>query len=437
MRDPANNLSCKLESVDGAQQPYRLALVISHPVQYFSPLFRRLAEHPVIDLTVLYCSLRGAQSMRDPGFGVSFAWDVPLLEGYHYKELKNYGWKKSKGFFSCINPGVVTELKEGSYDAGIVFGWGALTAWLAYASARIAAVPWMIYGDSTALDENRRHRPTQALRRVLLRILFGSTDAFLVSGAFNRKFYELYGVPPEKCFDVPFAVDVSFFARRAEAARRRRNEIRARFGIPHDKVLFLFVGKLLKRKRPQDLLEATKVLRATTPNAAAVFVGDGELRPSLEAQISAAGIPGTHLLGFRNQSELPEIYAMADAFVLTSSCDPKPLVTNEAMACGLPVVASDRTGVWGPGDILRDGENGFVYPCGDVRALAEVLGRLAKDAGLRRRMGRRSFQIVQDFTCEKCVDGILKALNSAVVSRRSRPHCNRFRKVLDNGGLRA
>ena len=415
---PASLEDGALRTVSGGlrRRPYRLAILISHPVQYFSPLFRRLAEQPEIDLTVLYCSLQGAAIMNDPGFGVSFAWDIPLLEGYCYKVLRNFWPGRLKGFFSCINPGVATELSKGGYDAAIMFGWGSLATWMAFAGARSARTPWMIYGDNISIYETSRRGWRQALRKGLLRILFGGTGAFLASGAFNRKFYELYRVPAERCFDVPFAVDVSRFSHRARQARQHRNETRAKLGIPQDKVVFLFVGKLLNRKRPQDLVEAVKRVQGVAPNAAALLVGEGVLRPILEERIGRYGAQ-TWLAGFRNQSELPEMYGMADALVLPSSSDPKPLVVNEAMACGLPVIVSDRTGVWGPGDIVRDGENGFVYPCGDISTLADSVRRLTNDADLRLRMGRRSYEIIQDFTYEKCTGGILKALESVVGAR--------------------
>jgi glycosyltransferase involved in cell wall biosynthesis len=70
---------------------------------------------------------------------------------------------------------------------------------------------------------------------------------------------------------------------------------------------------------------------------------------------------------------------------------------------------------------VRDGENGFVYPCGDVRALAETVRNLANDPDLRLRMGKRSFEIIQDFTYEKCAGGILQALESVVAAPHGRP----------------
>lgn len=415
---PSDHVAAARQSASPQKSPFRLAILISHPVQYFAPLFRRLAQQPEIDLTVLYCSLHGARMVSDPGFGISFAWDVPLLGGYRHKELKNFWRGQPKGFFGYINPGVIKHLRTGGYDAVIVFGWGSLATWLAFAGCRLAGIPWMLYGDTISLYEADYRWPKRELRSMLLRTLFKATSAFLISGAFNRQFYEQHGVSSDKCFDVPLSVDVEHFSRRAEEAKLRQQELRSELGIPPDEVIFLFVGKLVRWKRPQDLLEVLKRLRLSTPNIAVAFVGEGELRPSLEAQTVKLGLDSVHFLGFRNQSELPQMYAIADAFVLPSSSDRKPLVVNEAMACGLPVIVSDRTGVWGPGDIVRDGENGFVYPCGDMDALAEAVRKLAADPDLRHRMGKRSAEIIQNFDYEKCVDGILAALNSVARQRQ-------------------
>jgi len=414
LEDPETEFRTPAKCGASGGRPYRLAVLLSHPVQYFSPLFRRLAEQPEIDLTVLYCSLQGARTMKDPGFGVSFAWDIPLLDGYRYKELRNCWRGQLKGFFSCINPGVVTELGRGTYDAVIIFGWGDFTSWLAFAGARLAGIPWMLYGDTNVLQEKTKKGLKSLLRKLILTTLFNNTFAFLASGSFNRAFYEGMGAPADRCFGVPMAIDNDSYVEGARLARARREETRAEYGIPPDLTLLLFSGKLAPHKRPQDLLEVLEILQADFPRLGAVLAGDGVLRESLQREAARRKIANVFFLGFRNQTELPQIYACADCLVLPSSTEARGLAVNEAMACGLPVIVSDRTGVWGPGDIARHGENGFVYPCGDVDALAEAIRKLALDPDLRQRMGRRSLEIIRDFGYEKCVGGILKALNSVV-----------------------
>lgn len=407
----------QFSAADLRRRRYRLAILSSHPVQYYSPFFRRLAEQPEIDLTVLYCTLQGARTMSDPGFGMSFAWDIPLLDGYRYKVLRNYWPGRLNGFFSCINPGVVKELRKGIYDAVIIFGWGCLTNWLAFNGAALADIPWMLYGDTNVLKERGAKGLKPAIRRILLTRLFARTAAFLTSGGFNHAFYESMGAPSSRCFSAPMAIDNHRFAEGSKLARAHRKTVREKYGISPDLTLLLFSGKLVPRKRPQDILSALQILQVELPQLGAVFVGSGVLQKDLQEEAARRKIANVFFLGFRNQSEMPRVYACTDCLVLPSMAEPRGLVVNEAMACGLPVIVSDRTGVWGPGDIVREGESGFVYPCGDVSALAGAVRRLATDPGLRLRMGRRSYEIIQDFTYDRCTAGVLEALESVVTAR--------------------
>jgi glycosyltransferase involved in cell wall biosynthesis len=393
---------------DKNRAPVRLAIVVTHPIQYFAPLFRRLAQRPEIDLTVLYASLMGAEPYTDPGFGKTLAWDVPLLEGYRYKVLKNYQPGRVEGALSFLSPGVIPELRKGPYDMVVIFGWSTPVCLMALVAARLRRIPVMVYGDSVTLFESQNGWLKRRIKKLVLGALFRRISAFLTMGTLNRAFYQSYGAPLKRFFFCPYPVDNDFFAARAERARRQREEVRARYGIPADLVLLLFVGKLLPRKRPQDVLAVLERLQPGQPSLGAVLVGEGELQFSLEAEIQKLGVKNVFLLEFKNQTELPEVYAIADIFVLPSQYEHWGLVANEAMACRLPVVLSDRTGA--SGDLVTEGENGFVYPCGDVEGFAAAVERLASDSALRERMGRHSQEIIQNFSYDRCVEGILKAV---------------------------
>jgi glycosyltransferase involved in cell wall biosynthesis len=395
-------------------RPFRLAIVLSHPVQYFSPLFRQLAQQPEIDLTVFYSSLAGSLPAKDPGFGITVAWDTPLLEGYKFKALRNF-WRGAPGkFWSYASPGVMAELWRGRYDAALFYGWGDLSAWLGMLAARLANVPCMVTGDSNYIYDEDNACLKAGLKKAVLRALFRNIRAFLVTGPFNRMFYEKYGVSERRFFVAPLPVDNQRFRRGAELARPRKKEIRARCGIPSDLVLLLFVGKLVPWKRPLDIVLALKNLERLFPNLGAAWVGDGQLRPRLEAEIAKQGVKHAFVLGFKNQSELPDLYAMSDILVLPSWVDNMPLATNEAMASGLPVIVSNRTGVWGPGGLVREGETGFVYPAGNTEALSEAVGKLAADPALRQALGKRAAEVVQEFGVDRSVNGVLEALRFVV-----------------------
>ncbi len=141
-----------------ANRPLRLGIVLSHPVQYFSPLFRKLAQRPEIDLTVLYSSLAGSIPAKDREFGMTLAWDTPLLEGYKFKTLKNFGLGAPGKFWTYASPGIVEELWHGRYDAVLVHGWGDVSAWLSVMGARVANVPLMVTGDSNYIHDKENPR---------------------------------------------------------------------------------------------------------------------------------------------------------------------------------------------------------------------------------------------------------------------------------------
>ena len=140
--------------------------------------------------------------------------------------------------------------------------------------------------------------------------------------------------------------------------------------------------------------------------AAVVFLGHGELRSELEAFAREHDVHAV-FAGFVNQADLPKHYAMCDVFVLPSTYEPRGAVINEAMACGLPVVVTDRCGSLG--DIVQEDDNAFVYPAGNADALAQHLDRLMDD-DLRMRMGQRSREIIATWDYDRGVAGVKQAL---------------------------
>jgi glycosyltransferase involved in cell wall biosynthesis len=393
-------------------KPYKLLFVGSHVVQYYGPLFRMLGAHPRIDFRVLYCTRHGAEEYLDHDLGVRLKWDVPLLEGYYYQFLRNFT-PRDRGFFRHVNPGVILALGRERPTAVWVAGWGTLSMWITYIACWAMRIPYFVYGDNTFVAE----RPGLLGwgRRVVLRWLFRNAGGFLLQGIMNGDYYAHYGADRRKFFLVPYAVDNERFHRDSRLDIDERRRRRESLGIRPDQVVLLFAGKLIERKNPVHLLEAVQRMR-TRDKVAVMYMGDGRARQSLEQYARESGIEHVFFTGFVNQSEMPPYYALADIFVLPSSLDPRGTVTNEAMACELPVVISNMVGIYGEGDIVRDGDNGFVYQVGDNERLATLLDQLVEDADLRRRMGARSWEIIRRWNFERDVEGLLQAL--AFVSHR-------------------
>lgn len=388
---------------------YRLAVINSHPIQYFAPFYRRISATRDIDITVYYCSRQSLEAgFVDPGFGKEVVWDVPLLDGYRYKFLANLGGDRgARGFFSLVNLSVIGELWREKYDAVLIHGHGHATNLLALLTAKLARTRVFMRGETHLLL--RRHPLKRALRKPLMALLYRLCDACLYIGTRNREFYEVHGVPSHKLFFVPYAVDNQSFSDAAFKARPKREALRARLGIPLEMPVILYASKLMRRKRPRDLLLAFSRLRQRGVRAALVYVGDGEERASLMRDAVASGFaPDVFFVGFINQSNLPEYYAIADAFVLPSEDEPWGLIINEAMCAALAVVSTSEVGA--APDLVIHEETGFVYPVGDVDSLSSHLERLTRDVEQGRRMGARAHDRIMTWSYDKCIEGIRSAL---------------------------
>jgi glycosyltransferase involved in cell wall biosynthesis len=384
---------------------YRVAIVASHVIQYQAPFFRLLAQEPELDLEVLFCSTDGAQTYRDAEMQTTFQWDLDLLGGYRHRFLRNFG--SGDGYTRLINPGIVPALLFHRYDAVIFFlGWGTITSLLGIAACRMRGTPILLFGDSSFPPPV--HGIASRMRAALLRTIFGLTERFLVSGVLNADYYRHYGADPRHFHLVPWAIDNARFAEASRFAPGEREAMRARYGIRDDQMAIVFSAKFLPRKDPMTLLRAVDAMQHRD-RAAVIFLGNGELRGEMERFANERGLE-VHFAGFINQTDLPRHYAMADVFVLPSLDDPRGTVVNEAMASGLPVLSSDRCGA--VADIVRHGDNGFVFTPGDVTTLAHQLDALAADPELRARMARRSREIIATWDYARGVAGVMEALRA-------------------------
>ena len=391
----------------------KLAVVTSHVIQYQAPLLRKIAASADIDLKVYFNWGFGVEEMRDPGFNVTVKWDIPLLEGYDHKFLKNSSLRPSSKFWGQINFGIVPELAKRRYDAVLLFGWSLFTNWLVFLTAFIIGTRVILLAESPLSHELTKKKTRRFLRKLIFGVLFRLVDKFLYIGEENRKFYEYYGVPKEKLFFAPYAVENDRLFAAAEELWDRKPDLKQELGLRPYQPVILFVGKFMEKKRPLDLLRAYEIAAkaAITRNGspALVFVGDGILRPKLENYSRMHGLCDVRLVGFKNQTDLPRFYALADIFVLPSGIgETWGLVTNEAMCFGLPVIVSDMVGC--SADLIRPNENGFVFPVGDIGKLAEHLSFLVSDVKRRAEFGRRSREIIAAYSHEADVDAIVEAM---------------------------
>ncbi len=386
---------------------YKIGILSTHPIQYYAPWYRELAKYPEIELEVFYCHAQTPQDQARAGFAVSFEWDIPLLEGYKYRFLTN----KSRHpnvytFFGCNTPEIKQIISKGSYDAFIVQGWYVLSFWQAMIACWKTRTPLFVRGDShlglctSAIKKG--------LKYLFYRWFIPKFDAYLVVGKRNEEYYLYYGARRERMFFSPHCVDNYYFSYSHDILKPQRERLRQRLGIPRDALVFLFVGKLIPRKRPKDFLRAIELAASKVKNLHGLVVGDGPLRSELEAFSRELNLPVT-FVGFLNQRSLPEAYAVSDILALISKDrETWGLVVNEAMCSELPVIVSNEAGC--QPDLVCPGSNGETFSSGDIKRLADIFVDFSFKRAHLNEMGKKSFRLIQRYSVSQAAKAVLNAL---------------------------
>jgi glycosyltransferase involved in cell wall biosynthesis len=405
----------------------RIAVLNSHPIQYFAPLYAYLNAAPDLDVTALYLSDFSIRGGTDVGFGQSVKWDLDLLAGYRALFLgKGARSREPRGFWSLIAPQVWNELRSGRYDVVWLHGHHYAANFIALIASKTAGLPLMMRG------ETHLKLPCVGLKSIIRRPVLGTLyrycDRLLAIGSANAAYYRAMGVPDKKIFILPYAVDNDRFVQAANLTAERKAEVRKRYNVPPDSPSVLYAAKFTHRKRPLDLLEATRRLKVKMHHPfTVVMAGSGELERELRGYCSENALDNVVFTDFINQSELPALYGASDVFVLPSENEPWGLAVNEAMCASLPVVVSREVGC--VTDLVRDGVNGYTPAAGDVAGLADALQRLIEDEELRRRQGRESLTRIQQWGYQQCLEGFRSALASLGLSGSKTDPVLRARRI--------
>ncbi|MBS0209202.1 MAG: glycosyltransferase family 4 protein [Planctomycetes bacterium] len=384
----------------------RLAFVVSHPIQYYVPMYRQLAARGDLDVRVFYTWHAGAGPVDDPGFQRAIAWDIPLTDGYEWESVPNTSPRPGTEHFAGLqNPTLSRAVLDWHPDAVHLTGYNYQSHYRLLRDLARVDIPVMFRGDSHLLSP----RPWwwRIARQFALRRVFRLPAVFLYTGKHNHDYYRAFGVPESKLFYCPHSIDAVRFLDPRGIHEAAATEWRRELSIADDEVVILFAGKLQEKKQPLALIEA--VARAALPNLVLVIVGDGELRALAERQVNVLGIR-TRFLPFQNQSRMPVVYRLADLFVLPSNADETwGLAVNEAMACGRPALVSDQVGC--VPELIKSGVTGDVFPANAIGELANRLVGLATAGRARlREMGHRAEDWSSRLSVEATCAGVLNAL---------------------------
>ncbi len=347
----------------------RLAFIVSHPIQYYVPLYRRLAQRDDVQVKVFYTWHAGQRAQFDSGFKKEIAWDIPLLDGYEYELVPNASRRPGTDhFFGLRNPSLIERVLAWQPDVVHLTGYPYLSHLRALRTFAKRNLPVIYRGDSHLLDQ-RKSGPKWLLKRTLLTKVFSWPAALLYVGQANREYYRTFGVPESKLVYCPHSVEVERFAEPDAELENEARLWRKQLHIPDGTRVVLFAGKFEDKKRPVPLMKA--FLKCDLPNTILLMLGDGIYGKEV-CDLAARHPERFRVVPFQNQNRMPVVYRLGNELVLPSAYEETwGLAVNEAMACGRPALVSDRVGC-GP-DLIRPGENGQIFRADDWSDFCEKL----------------------------------------------------------------
>lgn len=415
----------------------KLAIITTHPIQYYAPVFKLLAEK--IQLKVFYTWGNQSVAKYDQGFVKQIEWDIPLLDGYDYLFLENTAKDPGTHRFSAIvNPTLLEEIQYFKPDAILIYGW----AWKSHLKVLRffkGKIPVYFRGDSTLLDERKSVK--RLLRKLFLKWVYSHVDQVFYVGTNNKAYFKHFGLKEKQLIFIPHAVDNDRFATEniLEA-----ESLRTQLGIKRNEVLILFSGKLEPKKNPGLLLDA--FIDLDLKNAHLLFVGNGMLEERLKIKVKGLGFSGEgltekvsfgyvqndskcsselraerlkesvksriHFIDFQNQSQMPTMYQACDLFCLPSQGPGETwgLAVNEAMAAGKAILVSDKVGC--ATDLVSPGINGEIFKSRDLTDLKQKLKVFTENQNKLAQMGLASQKIIKDWSFEKQVNQIIEAIQN-------------------------
>jgi glycosyltransferase involved in cell wall biosynthesis len=368
----------------------RIAWLGVEPTPYFLPLFNRLCGGDEVDLHFFFCHR-----------GLSQPWSLDgadLLGQPLQSRLRAAIAKPASG------PELVGRLFRERWDGAVICGYHRLMMKLGIAACILRGVPFLIQGDTQDLLPCSPLK--RAARRIALRPILRRCRGALGVGGLSMQYWERLGVQKASVMLLPYASHLEYYVQRRADSQETRQETRNSLGISADRVVGLFVGRLVGVKGVDLLLDGLRLL-PPSGRPTLLVVGDGPERANLERAAVEAKLP-VKFLGFREAHELPPLFAAADFFLMPSRVEPWGIVLAEAMASGLAVVASDQVGA--AYDLLEEGQNGFLVREGSAEAWSDALQRCFSERDRLATMGRQSSEIARQWTCRRSVQLFLTAV---------------------------
>jgi len=315
---------------------------------------------------------------------------------------RSSGLLPDNGYFSAMTH-INAMLKANSYDVIHLAGWGnrvllsiLLLAWFKHLPVVVESDTQLPFGQAAW---------KRFLKALIYPFLFRIPAMFLPGGTRQAQYLRHYGVRDAKISIAKMTVDVAGIIQSCRAlGKEGRKQTRAKYGFSDANVVFIFVGRLLEHKGIRHLIEAFQDVSLKNPDVRLLVVGDG---PELDlVQRAAKENSAIRWAGRLDFPAVIEACHASDVCIVPSLFEPWGLVVNEAMAAGLPVIATERVGCID--DLVIKEETGFIVPAGDIQALTTAILHISDKAGLRTTLGMQARKLISSWTLEEEAELIIE-----------------------------
>jgi glycosyltransferase involved in cell wall biosynthesis len=354
-----------------------LGIVQHSPTQFDSPLYRYLAQESDLDFVVYYYGSSGSETKEDLEIGRPVGWGSASNCGY------------SARFWLDVSPlQFANRVVESKHDLVIVSGYS-------HAHALCTAIVGKLKGNPVGLrsDNVLPARPPKNLKWLLKSLAYPSLFKLYSTahpvGQQAGEYLKRFGFKESSLFCFPYGVNHQWFARESSIHRGELERLRISWGLPPNARVVCGVIKFSEREDPLTLVKAYLRAREELPELALLLVGDGPLKGVVQEAAGKQLGKGIILTGYLNYSVLPSVYAASDLFVHTAR-GAWEVSVNEALACGLPVVASDQVG--SVNELVIPNRLGRSFKYGDVDDLARCIMCVLKDAELLERASKQGME---------------------------------------------
>lgn len=387
----------------------RIAIVVSHPIQHFCPMYASWAQNHNVALKVFFASNLGVKSYKDENFEREISWGNLYLEEFDHLFLNG---EKTLGIDNNLDAPYL-EFALSEFKPDLVIQYGRVYAF----NKRLRL--WVEKNNvKSAYISDSENRQSQNIFKKIAKLMilpryFKKFDFFFSVGDANEAYYKTYGVSQDKIHRMNFSIDIRQYDESFKNREHLRKQFRDHLNIGKEELVISVVGKLVSWKNQIALVKLLLNLESelSWPVINLIIAGSGPCEALLKNHAMTIKRNRIHFIGFIDPVVLPQVYSATDIYIHPSKIEPHSLAVSEAIYMGLPVVLSDKSGSYGPTDDVRIGQNGLVFNFGDIYDLFRKI-HILKELDIRNTYGKKSKKIADEIQLNAHFEFLLKLLNN-------------------------